>query len=174
MTPIMQVRPIRAAAFSLMELLIVVVLIGIAAAIVIPMTTQAAPLRLQALARQIVADIMQVQSDSITLQRSHAIIFSTSGYVMAPVTGTTPQTGTDVLERRSIGGTANQDYANITVSAITFPGNILVFDAMGCPVQAAGSDQPASDAYIEVASGGEKYRIWVRAFTGGVEVKLQP
>ncbi len=164
----------RPRAFSLMEMLMVVVIIGIAAVIVIPMTTQAAPLRLQALARQIVADIMQAQSDSITLQRSHAITFSSTGYVIAPVTGSTIETGLDVIEQRTIGGAANQDYAGVTVTQITFPANILVFDALGCPVQSAGSDQPASDAYLEVAMGVDRYRIWVRAFSGGVEVLSVP
>lgn len=164
----------RRAAFTLMELLIVVVIISIAAAIVVPMTAQANPLRLQALARQVVADVMQVQSDAISLQRAHAITFSSTGYVIAPVTGSTVETGADAIVQRTVGGAGSQDYANMSISAITFFNSRLVFDAMGCPVKEPGSDVPAGDGYVDVTGGTERFRIWVKAFTGGVEVKSVP
>lgn len=164
----------RRRGYTLVEMLIVVLIMGIAAAVLTPLISQANPLRLQALARQIVADVMQVQSDAIASQRSFAMTFSSTGYVMAPVSGSTIQTGADVAVTRSIGAGGLQDFANVTINSITFPGNILVFDAMGCPVDAPGSDQPAGDAYVEITAGSERFRIWVRAFTGGVEVQSRP
>jgi prepilin-type N-terminal cleavage/methylation domain-containing protein len=170
----MKAFPMRRTAFTLIELLIVVIIMGIAAAIVVPMTSQANPLRLQALARQVVADVMQVQSDSIALQRAHAITFSSTGYVIAPITGSTVESGADVVVQRAVGGTGSQEYSNMTISANTFFNNRLVFDAMGCPVREPGSDVPASDGYVDVRGGTERFRIWVKAFTGGVEVKSVP
>lgn len=160
--------------YTLVEMLIVVLIMGIAAAVLTPLISQANPLRLQALARQIVADVMQVQSDAIALQRSFAMTFSTSGYVIAPVSGTTVETGADVVVRRTIGAGGGKDFENVTVSAITFAGNVLVFDALGCPVESPGSDNPAGDAYVEITAGSERFRVWVRAFTGAVEVISTP
>ena len=164
----------RRRGYTLIELMVVVIIMGIAAAVLTPLVSQANPLRLQALARQVVADVMQVQSDAIAMQRSYCITFSTSGYVIAPVTGSTVETGPDVVVTRTIGAGGDKDFSNVTVSAITFPGNRLTFDAMGCPVNGPGSDEPAGDAFYEITAGTERFRVWVRGFTGAVEVLSSP
>jgi len=159
-------------AYTLIEVLIVVTVLGIAASMVVPAFSQTNTLRLQAAVRTIVADITQAQSDAVALQAPQAIVFFAEGaesrYIIAPISGTMVDISPDVIVTRLIGG---EEFGNAILTNMTIPDGVLVFDAMGGPVQAPGSDVPASTASIQVRAGDQAYVITIEAYTGRVTVQ---
>lgn len=157
--------------YTLIEVLVVVTVLGIAATMVVPAFSQTSPLRLQGAVRTIVADITQVQSDAVALQVGQGIRFIADGansrYIIAPVSGTHLDESSDVITRRQIGG---DDFGNAQLQDITCTDQILVFDAMGGPVVSPGSDTASGTQTIDVVSGELGYRITIEAYTGRVTV----
>jgi prepilin-type N-terminal cleavage/methylation domain-containing protein len=154
-------------AYTLIEVLMVVTVLGIAATMVVPAFSQTNTLRLQSAVRMIVADITQAQSDAVALQTGQAVIFTSTGYRIAPVSGTAIDTSPDVVISRTIGG---DEFGNATLRNIHLNDDVLFFDALGGPVQGAGSDVAASIGWLEVTAGRQAYRISIEAFTGRVTV----
>ena len=64
--------------FTLVELIIVVVILSIAAMIAVPMVSNAADIQVRAAANKIAADIDYVKSLAITHQRRHWVVFNES------------------------------------------------------------------------------------------------
>jgi hypothetical protein len=49
-------------------------------------------------------------------------------------------------------------------------GTALIFDEMGSPVAAAGSNTPANEGSLEVTGSSQRFRIAVQPYTGRVVV----
>lgn len=64
--------------FSLIEILIVIVIIGIAAALTVPMFSSAGSIQLSSAANMVAADLDYAKSMAITRQRNYAVIFDDS------------------------------------------------------------------------------------------------
>jgi len=158
-------------AYTLVELLIVIVIMGIAGAMVVPSFSQTGVLRVQSAVRLIVSDITSAQSDAVAFQRGMGIIFydepTGPRYVVAEVNANVldPELNR-IVERRLTGG----EFGECSFSSIGFPSNQVVFDGLGGPVDAPGSQTPAGTGFIEISGRGQRYRISVEAYTGRVTV----
>lgn len=167
---------IRRTGYTLVEMLIVVTMMGLAAAIVIPSLASANTMKVQGALRMIVADITVAQSDAVAFQQNRAIIFrfnsDNSRYLMCEATGITPDSTTGIIQRRYFGG-ENFGMASITSTTGLAPNNTLVFDALGGPVKdgSGGAIVPAGTAQINISGSNENWRINVEAFTGRVTVQ---
>lgn len=161
--------------YTLIELLIVITILGIAGAMVIPTFSSTDVLKVQGAVRTIVADITIAQSDSIALQRGRGIVFDlTNGspsYTIAEVNGNALDTNLDHLVTRRLGG---PDFGFSNFTACTFPSNTLVFDELGGPVDAPGSTNPANAAYIDITGSNQAFRINVEGYTGRVTITNVP
>src|SRR5260221_11201513 len=73
----MRVRQIKRA-FTLVEILVVVVILGITAAIVVPQIGTQSDLKAAAAAREIMADLIYAQNRSIATQTKHYVVFNTT------------------------------------------------------------------------------------------------
>lgn len=135
----------RQRAYTLVELLVVVAVMGIAGALIVPSFASTDALRVQGAIRTIVADMTEAQSDAIAFQRGRALVFvpDEHRYVIAEVNGSTIDLATDTLDQRRL----NIDTFGFTrIDAITFPSNMLVFDALGGPVTAPESGVAAPES----------------------------
>jgi len=158
-------------AYTLVEVLIVVTILGIAGAMVVPAFSQTGVLRTQAAVRTIVSDITTAQSDALALQVGRAIQFTPSGgeYRIAEVRSATVDFNLDLLGQTVITG---ETYGNTTMTAARFgTGTTLYLDEMGSPETSAMSGIPAPAGYVDVEGSGQKYRITVEAYTGRVTVQ---
>jgi len=72
-------RPRRPRAFTLIEVLVIVVILGIAALVVVPQLLQAGQLTIQAASRRVVSDILYAQNEAIGRQAAHQVIFDPAG-----------------------------------------------------------------------------------------------
>jgi len=165
----------RTRGYTLVEMLIVITILGIAAAMAIPSFGSVGVLRVQGAVRTIVADITVAQSDAVALQKGRGIVFANNNndprYTIAEVNGNQLDTELDRLTVRHIGG---DEYGNTTITAINFPNNTLVFDELGGPVDAPGSSTPSAAGYIDITGSNQSYRINVDAYTGRVQVTIPP
>ncbi len=157
--------------YTLVEMLIVVAVLGIAGSLVVPAFSQTDTLKVQGAVRTLVADIAIAQSDAIAFQRGRGFVFTTgesnSGYTIAEVNGNTLDVDLDGLETRRIGG--NQ-FGGAYISSVNLPNGLLVFDELGGPVEGPGSDVAAATGWIEITGRGEVFRLTVEAYTGRVTV----
>lgn len=161
-----------ARAYTLVEVLIVVVILGIAGAMVIPSFGQTSSLRIQGAVRTLVADITVTQSDAIAFQRGTGIVFypdaENSRYVICDVNGNRMDPELDRIAERTIGG---DRFGGTSFSAVSLADNRLVFDEMGGPVTTPGSDTVAPTGTIDLSGMGQTFRISIEAYTGRVTVR---
>lgn len=167
--------------YTLVEVLVVVTVLGLAAALIAPSMGSTGVLRIQAAARQLVADITFAQSDALAYQSRRAIVFlpGENRYVVCEVNGPIVDPETDAIwnpsrpsekyditiDAEKMGGAQITD-ANFNGD----PAHVLVFDELGGPVQAPDSEKPSSGGFVEITGSGFVYRVEVEAYTGRVTV----
>ncbi len=151
------------AAFTLLEVLVVVVILGLIAAAVVPQISRAGGMSAQAAARLIVSDLMFAQNEAIAQQAWRQVIFDPThdSYRLADAGGTTltaPWMGGDYV----VSFADDRRFSGVSLVGVDFSGQTqVVFDDLGTP-DAGGT--------IDVAADGTGYRITVAAFTGRITV----
>ena len=175
-------RPFRA--FTLLEMLAVCTVLGISAAMLIPSMSQTGVLRVQAAVRTVIADIVFAQSDAVAFQQKRAIVFDVahSSYRLVEVPGDVIDVANNTMydPTRSSGlytvdfGDKTFGDARITAAVFDDASNTLIFDALGGPVQDAGSNAPGNGGTITITGSGSTFIITVEAFTGRVTVTKLP
>ncbi|MCA9303911.1 MAG: prepilin-type N-terminal cleavage/methylation domain-containing protein [Phycisphaerales bacterium] len=176
-TPV--VIPSHPRGYTLIEMLVLIVILGIAGATVIPSMGQMGVLRIQAAVRSVIADITFAQMDALAYQEPRAVVFDedANSYALVQVINGVidPDANTlydskgpgqryivDLNEER-FGGSVFQ---NISLNG----GTTIVFDELGGPVAAAGSSELSDGGSIEIAGPYSTFRINIAAFTGRVTV----
>lgn len=158
--------------YTLIEVLIVVVILGIAGALVIPSFSSTEVLRIQATVRTIVGDITFAQSDALARQQKRAIVFNAAEnrYAIIEVRGGTLNPTTDTIKTVNLSN-ARKYHTSRLVSADFDGDNVLVFDEMGGPVAGPGSSTPGAGGTIVVEGSGSIFQITIEAYTGRVSVQ---
>src|SRR5438270_1697999 len=126
-------RP-RRQGFTLIEILCVVVIIGIASAVILPQLSTRDDLRASSAARTLMADLLYAQSRSIALQKYHYVSFNT-----ATSTYQVMDSPTNVITHPvELGpyvvtfGTGNLN--KVKLSSASFDGQTTItFDSLGIP-----------------------------------------
>jgi prepilin-type N-terminal cleavage/methylation domain-containing protein len=162
-------------AYTLVEVLVVVSVLGIAAAMVTPTFSQTGVLRVQAAIRTVVSDISTAQSDAIAYQKGRGILFTIeddiSRYRYCEVNGTHMDQPEDLIKEQKI---SDAEYGNATFENINIPNGRLVFDELGGPVTEPGGSTPASAQSIDIVGSGQRFRIHIHAYSGRVTVESLP
>lgn len=165
--------------YTLIEMLVLIVILGIAGAMVIPSMGQVGVLRIQAAVRSVIADITFAQMDALAYQEPRAVVFDeeANSYALVQVIdgvvdadantlydskGPGQRYIVDLNEER-FGGSVFQ---NISLNG----GSTIIFDELGGPVSAAGSSELSDGGSIEIAGPFSTFRINIAAFTGRVTV----
>lgn len=157
-------------AYTLIEVLIVVAVLGIAGACAAPAFNQTGVLRVQASLRTLVSDITELQSDALAMQQGRAIVFdiTKNSYTMCRVPGTSVDPEVDAISTRHFGSGI---YGDAKMQKVSFNSSqTLIFDELGAPVSAAGSNNPAADGSLEIVGSGQTFKITVQGYTGRVMV----
>jgi prepilin-type N-terminal cleavage/methylation domain-containing protein len=160
-------------AYTLIELLLVVALLGIASALVVPQVGSTDVLRVQSTVRAIVADINFAQSDALARQRGRAVMFDIQNNAYAvvevPLYGATLYPGTDTILSTDLKNA--RKFHDSRIESVNFDGgSVLVFDEMGGTVTAPNSNTPSAGGSVVISGSGERFQITVEAYTGRVTV----
>jgi len=173
-------RPLRAGAgFTLIEILCVVVIIGIAASIIIPSIGTRDDLRAASMARVVMADLIYAQNRAVSLQKVQYVRFNTATQQYEVLDSIAPDALiTHPVEQRpfqvklSTGRTDDLKY--VKLDSISFDGKpVLAFDELGTPLSfdpGTGSKPPMVSGNIVLKSGTYQLTISVEPYSGELKV----
>jgi len=154
----------RRTGFTFVELLVVIVILGIVAALVVPRMAQSDEFAAQGAARMVVADLLYAQNNAIAEQAERKITFDTANQRY-----TITDAADNALPAPWLGGQYevrlgdSSQFPGVRLQAADFGGDPHVtFDELGTP-SAGGT--------INLAADAAGYRIQVTAFTGRVTVE---
>jgi len=159
--------------FTLLELLIVVLILAIAAAIVVPMAASGQDARCASAARMVVADLELAQSMALARQDLVALVFSDGlqSYKLV-LAGAQDLDNYGLLTSLENGGRPGEGYEisipmelqlhDVVISSVDFNGDrYVVFDTFGSP-EFGGS--------IVLTAGDASLTVTVEPITGAVSV----
>jgi prepilin-type N-terminal cleavage/methylation domain-containing protein len=172
-------------AFTLIEILCVVVIIGIAAALVVPEIGSRDDLKAAAASRILMADLVYAQNRAITLQKTQYLKFETdpgryglyTSPGMAMVTHPVNLTNYEML----FGSTPGlKDATLVSADFVGQAGatqHTLAFDDLGTPLAcnaADGTTDTLRSASIVVQAGAYRLAVRVEPYTGALKVENVP
>jgi prepilin-type N-terminal cleavage/methylation domain-containing protein len=164
--------------FTLVEILIVVVILGIVSAVVVPQIGSRADLRAAAGARVVMSDLLYAQNLAISTQQRMYVRFGSNTYSLyttatggSPITHPVQKTPFTV----NFGASAAPALQSCTIPGRSFDGNAtLMFDELGTPYSyntSTSATAPLSNAgTISVRSGTFTLTVRVEPFTGEISV----
>lgn len=181
---------------TLIEVLIVVTLLGLAGAMVIPSMRHVGVLRIQAAVRTVVGDITFMQSEALARQSRYIMVFGKvvmrdedglwqvvdgEGYtIFAPPPGaaaldvaSTVDVYFDPLDhgRPMTRDFTDEEFAGARIDNFNINGgNWLIFDELGGPVLGITGDDPGAGGTFRIIGDDSTFQINIEAFTGRVEV----
>lgn len=181
----MMYRNSAARAFTLIEILVVVVILGIAATLIIPQLSSAGDLNAAAATRVVLADLNYAQNCAITTQKTYFVTFtkgvnSDTYSVLDQITPTEhvvthPVTQMPFTQILGSGGSSAMSAARLgdikleaTNTAVT-----IAFDSLGSPYSySAGTGLVAmpDTGTIDVSCRGFTLRISIEPYTGELSV----
>ena len=161
----------RDRAFTLVETLIVVVIVGIAAVVVVPQLGSQSGLRAASGARLLMSDLMYAQSRAISQQKNVYVVFDVAAqnyqlFVGSPMVAMTHPVTKDpyLVQFDSIG------MNEVALDSAAFGSTpTLVFDSLGVPHSADGAgvlQDMTANGEIIIRSGDKALHVEVSAFTG--------
>ncbi|MEM8783527.1 MAG: prepilin-type N-terminal cleavage/methylation domain-containing protein [Planctomycetota bacterium] len=161
--------------YTLVEVLVVVVILGIASAVVVPQLLAAGTLGIQAAARLVVADVLFAQNEAIAAQENREVVFDVADNAYR-LQRFDPDTGLDeVLTQGWKNGQVNnyavdfdddERFDGITIESVQVGGadaTRLEFDDLGSPLL-------ADEMQIVIAFQEQTLTVSVQPFTGRVTV----
>jgi len=182
---------------TLIEVLIVVTIIGIAGAMVIPSMANVGVLRIQAAVRTLVGDITYMQSEALANQSRYVLAFGRvarfntgtsawevvagNGYTLfAPPPGAASVDVTSTVDlyfdpmdhgRPFSRDFDREEYAGAVIENVDINGGaLLIFDELGGPVLALTGDDPGTGGSLRISGSDSAFDVTIEPFTGRVEV----
>ncbi len=165
--------------YTLIEILVVITILGIAGIVVLPALGQTDILRVQASVRAIVADITFAQADALAYQEERAVVFDEAEnlYTLVEIPGSVVDTENNAIyypqgpDQRYVIDFDMPKWGGMQIVAPDFDGEpVLIFDELGGPVSAPGSDEPGTGGSVDIIGSGSRLRVTVEPFTGHVTV----
>jgi len=146
------------------EILVVVIIMGIAAGVVIPMAVDSGDLQAAGAARMLASDLQYAQNVAITTQTPVTVTFAVSGdsYTLSNASG--PLIHPMTKDAYTVDFNTTNGFSTVDVTSAAFGGgDEVTFDELGAP------DNPGS---VRIQVGAYTYQVTVSAATGRVKVAM--
>jgi prepilin-type N-terminal cleavage/methylation domain-containing protein len=167
-------------AFTLVEILAVVVILGIAAALIVPQMGNRDDLRCASMARALMSDLVFAQSRAVSTQTRHYVRFdlANSRYEVLDRMTPTERFVTHPIDRTEfripVGAARGDELAEVEFDAVSFDTQpVLMFDELGTPHAYnpdTQSSSPMAAGAIGLKTSGYKLTITVEPYSGELKV----
>ena len=167
-----------ARAFTLVEILVTVAILGLAGMLLVPYMTTLPSFETEAAVRLMVADISFAQSDALARQAPRRVLFDDDGNGYRILGNDFTVDEDEIIDPLSYSGTGryvvdfetDDRFDNITIESAEFDdvNAFITFDELGGPVDHAGG--PSAGGRIEVEGQNMSFEILIAPFTGRVSV----
>ncbi len=172
------IRVVRAASpaagFTMVEILIVVVILAIAAMVAIPTLGSAADMQVRAAANKIAADLDYAKGLAITRQRNFTVVFDPDGksYKIQDEAGA-------VITHPVLGGNFQVDLRNernlgrVDIASANFDNNAdnaVTFNYLGSPFAGTDTGSPLNSGQVSIQAGTFGLTVNVEPMTGYVTI----
>ncbi len=163
-------------AFTLIEILCVVVIVGLAAGIIIPQIATRDDLRCASAARQLMGDLLYAQSRSIAMGKMHYVQFNkTTGTYQVLDNMSPADVITNPLSQQAYTITVGTGaLSNVSINSASFDGNPTVaFDAMGIPYTWDATNGPVAlnSGSVVFKAGKNQKTVTVSPYSGQIKVQ---
>jgi prepilin-type N-terminal cleavage/methylation domain-containing protein len=176
----------RSRGYTLIELMIVVGILGLAGALLVPRLIGQDSMTVQAAVRQLIADLSFAQSDALAHQEYRRVQFYDDGrgYCLIRVDETSygaafdpatadyindPLASAGELGRYVIDFSVDDRFEGVSITDVELDGNeYVVYDPLGGTIRAGGL--PGLGGTIVMSDGAHSYEITVAPFTGKLTV----
>ena len=149
--------------FTLIELIMVIVLIGIIAVFIAPRLGDMTSTKAAAFRDKLRADIRYAQNLAMTRNQRGRVTFTANSYSVT--IGGNP--AFDPARGGNLSVTLGSgDYVGLSFTAIGFTGSYVEFDSLGVPYDGGGTLAAAKS--VTVTGGGSNYSVTVQPQTGAV------
>ncbi len=148
-------------AFTLIELMVVMVILAILAGIVLPTVMSTTGMQATSGARVIAADLQYAQNVAITHQQSITVTFvpGTDSYSLSNASG--PLIHPITKEAYTVGFGAGNEFENLDLVTTNLTNHKVTFDSMGVP---------NNSGTVEIKAGSTEYDITIAPATGKITV----
>ncbi|MDY7009239.1 MAG: GspH/FimT family protein [Planctomycetota bacterium] len=148
--------------FTLIELIVALVVLAVAAAIIIPYATGTSGFQASAAARMIMSDLEYAQNQAITTQTPVSVTFavSSNSYTVSNASGTLIHP----ISKQAyvVDFDTSRGFGNVSMSSANFGGaSVVTFDALGAP---------DNNGTVTVVAGAHTYTVTVAPISGRVTV----
>lgn len=163
-------------AFTLIEILMVVVILGIASAVIVPQIGTRDDLKVSAAARIVMADLIYAQNRSIASQQMYCVKFDAGAESYALVAASSPATPIEhpiTKDDYQVALESTSGLEDVTIESASFDGQRMIgFDELGTPyavdADTGTASELASAGTIVLRSGTYSLTISVEPFTGEI------
>jgi type II secretion system protein H len=182
----------RPRGFTLIEILMVVVILGIASAIVAPQLGSRSDIKIRAAARLLVADLMYAQNNAIAQQKWIYVRFDAAGekYSVMDGAGANATDTSRIIKHpvtkaeftTKLGVATDRRLGDVKIKTVTFngvdtnyrPEVVIAFDELGVPYVYCydlNNTNELLDGTVELECGKDTIKVLVERYTG--EIKVQ-
>ena len=155
-------------AFTLIEVLIVVVIIGIVGAVVVPEMLQSGSMTVQAAGRIVIADLIYAQNEAIAQQSPRRVVFhpTQNRYELTDSAGNVInvawKAGGATVGNYIVDFANDKRFLGVSLGAIAFGTETFIeFDDLGTP---------SDGGTVDLIAGVAHYRISVAPMTGRIAI----
>jgi type II secretion system protein H len=156
--------------FTLVELLIVIVILGVAAAIAVPLASAAANLQLRSAVNMLAADLEYAKSQAIGTGQRHGVVFDIAAqtYRIVNASGDTIAHPVKKGFPYIVNFSGDARLGQVTIAQVDFDGTSTVsFDYLGSPYNSASALDSGS---VTLRAGGVDRTVSVEAVTGFISI----
>ena len=161
-------------AFTLAEVLVVLVIIGIACLVIVPQISNTDHMQVLSAGREVVSTFLYAQTLSITGQNVHQVVFDqvSNQYEVQNSSGTVVPDPLSSSQPYRVNFSTGQRYRSVTIESASFDGSQTIwFDRMGAPyVGTTTSGTPLITGAVILRAGDRRVQVNIEPVSGRISV----